>query len=415
MKYRTNTKFAVDNSSLLYLSLIRKDHTNSYRFTMLLKEDVCPEILQMAVDRIYRRFPTIIAGFYPGFFHYLQVPAKEPPQVQLDTGCLITMSREEIRECAYRVFYQGKAISIEAFHALTDGYGAIASFTTLVAEYLRLKHGVYIPVCNTLLDPASAPAGYELTDSYLEYEAGKPTLIPNRHSYQLPGDIPSSAGVYSSRLCVSVEDLLDAGHRLGGSMTALLSTVMADSIMDIQKKHTGGNNLPVRIMVPVDLRRMFPSRTLRNFILYAMPTMEPQDSVMPFQERLHSFGRQMCTEIEKTRLASIMAYHVKAQHNWLFRHIPRAMKCFFMRIVYRFCGEVNSSVTVTNLGNVQLPEEMTQFVDDIFVTLTPRRRSPYNCGILSFNGQTSITISRFSPEPELETVFTQKLNAVLRG
>lgn len=137
MNITTFSKFAIDNASILFLAQIRKDHTNSFRFSMTLTENISPETLQLAVDRVYRRFPTVIAGFYPGFFHYFQIPAKMPPQVMQDTGCLRTMTKKELRECAYRVLYKDKKVSIEAFHALTDGYGAIASFTTLVAEYLR--------------------------------------------------------------------------------------------------------------------------------------------------------------------------------------------------------------------------------------------------------------------------------------
>lgn len=412
---KATTSYAVDNSSLLYLSLIRKDHTNCYRFAITLSESVCPEILQLAVDRIYRRFPTIIAGFVPGFFHYLQVPAKMPPRVLEDPGTLITMSREEIARCAYRIYYQDKVISIEAFHALTDGYGAIASFTTLVAEYLRLKYGIRIPVEKTLLDVNESPAMHETVDSYLEQADEKPMLVPNRQSYQLPGALPTSDGIRSSRYCIPTGMLLGAAHRNGVSMTALISSIMADSIMDIQYRHLGsGKAKPVRIMVPVDLRRMFPSRTLRNFILYALPTMEPQDSRRPSREQMQDFAQQLQAQIEKARMASIMAYHVKAQRNWLFRHIPLVLKCAFMRIVYQFFGEVNSSVTVTNLGNLQLPEQMHPFVKDIEVILTPRRRSPYNCGVISYAGKVNINVSRFSREPELETVFFQKLSAILQ-
>lgn len=410
------TAYAVDNASLLYLSLIRKDHTNSFRFTMTLTEEVCPDTLQMAVDRIYRRFPTVIAGFYPGFFHYLQVPAKTPPHVRPDPGCLITMTRKEIRECAYRVYYSGKTVAIEAFHALTDGYGALASFTTLVAEYLRLKHGIQIPVKNTLMDLQEAPSTTETADAYLEYETGKPMLLPNRYAYQLPGQSPAADGVYTSRHRIPIQALLEASHRYGVSLTALLSSVMAESIMEIQQAHLGaGKAKPVRIMVPVDLRRMFPSRTLRNFILYALPTMEPQEQGRPFRDLIRSFGAQLHSQIEKVRMASIMAYHVKAQHNWLFRHIPLCIKCAFMRVIYQFFGEVNSSVTVTNLGNVQLPEQMQPFVETMDVILTPRRRSPYNCAVISYAGLAAITISRFSREPELEDVFFRKLHAVLQG
>lgn len=415
MEQTNITKYPVDNASLLYLSLIRKNHTNAYRFTMTLTEDICPETLQQAVDRIYRRFPTVIAGFYPDFFHYRQIPAKSPPQVQPDSGILRTMSAKEIRECAYRVLYSGKTIAIEAFHALTDGYGAIASFTTLTAEYLRLKHGIRIPVENTLMDLDTPPSPDELSDSYPDYEAGSPMLIPSRFAYQLPAHAPSSDGLFRSQLAIPTERLLDAAHRHGVSMTALVSAVMADSVMEIQKQHLGSHRAkPVRIMVPVDLRRMFPSRTLRNFILYALPTLEAGDSEMPLEKKIRSFADQLRSQIEHSRLASIMAYNVRAQQNWLFRHIPLSFKCAFLRLGYRFFGESNSSVTVTNLGNVQLPSEMQPYVTGMEVILTPRVRSPYSCAMISLNGQVWINISRFSHEPELEKIFFQKLHSVVQ-
>ena len=58
----------------------------------------------------------IFAGFRPGFFKYTQVQADIPPQVMPDPGCLITMTREEIERCAYRVYYQENRIIIERFH-----------------------------------------------------------------------------------------------------------------------------------------------------------------------------------------------------------------------------------------------------------------------------------------------------------
>lgn len=413
MKKTTFSQYAIDNASILYLSLIRKDHTNTYRFTMTLTEEVCPDILQMAVDRVYRRFPTVIAGFCPGFFHYFQVPAKTPPQVQPDPGCLITMTKEEIRKCAYRVYYQGKTIVIEAFHALTDGYGAIASFTTLVAEYLRLKYGVHIPVTETLVDIEQSPMLNELEDSYLDYEKGDPLHLPSRYAYQLPGGNADRDAVRTSKFTIPTRKLLDAAHRHGVSITTLLSSVMATSVMEIQQKHGSGQVQPVRIMVPVDLRRMFPSRTLRNFILYVLPTMEPQDREKPFSQLLRSFARQMHSQVEQERMASIMAYNVKTQRSWYFQIIPLFLKCALMRLIYRFFGESNSSVTVTNLGNVTLPEEMRDFVENIEVTLTPRVRSPYNCAIISYNGLLSINISRFPQKTELEEIFFRNLNAVL--
>ena len=325
------------------------------------------------------------------------------------------MTAEELRTCAYRVYYQENTIAIEAFHALTDGYGAIASFTTLVAEYLRLKYGISIPVTHTLIDLDELPADHETSDAYQIYQEGKPLLQPNRYAYQIPGQAVPSRMVQISNKTISTDRLLAVSRKYGVSMTALLSTVMAQSVMEIQRyHHPSGKIKPVRVMVPVDLRRMFPSKTLRNFILYALPTMEAEETALPLQDRLRSFREQMKQQIEHKRLASIMAYNVRAQKTWFFRLFPLVLKRMILRIGNRFFGEVNSSVTVTNLGNVTLPDEMAPYVSRIEVTLTPRLRSPYNCAVIAYSGALSINVSRFCPKPELETVFFRNLDLILQ-
>lgn len=60
-------EFAVDNISILFLARMCKTHTNSFRCSMTLKEPIRPELLQTAVNKIWKRFPSIIAAFRPGF------------------------------------------------------------------------------------------------------------------------------------------------------------------------------------------------------------------------------------------------------------------------------------------------------------------------------------------------------------
>ena len=405
------TTYAVDNSALLYLALMRKRHTNVYRFSMTMKETVDPDILQQAMERVYRRFPTIIAGFRRELLRFRVVPAASAPLVLPDPGILLPMTREEIENCAYRIFYRGKDIAYEGFHAAADGFGAVASFTTLVAEYLRLKGGMEIPVCNTLRDLQDGPMDHELEDSYLVHQEGDPMHLPSRYSYQLPG-VYNEPRVYPCARIYHTDAILAAARKHGVSMTSLLSGILASAIMDIQTHHTSRLK-PVRIMVPVDLRRMFGSRTLRNFILYALPTMEPGDEKLPIRELLHRFQSQLKEQLDPKRMAAIMAYNVRAQANFFFRAIPVGIQCALMRLAYRFFGESNSSITLTNLGNVQLPPEMASQVETMQCILTPRAGSPYNCAVIALNGKLTITFSRFCRQPELEATFFRKLEEVL--
>lgn len=405
------TTYSIDNSALLYLALMRRRHTNTYRFTITMRHEVDPGILQQAMERIYRRFPTVIAGFRREFFHYRVIPVTSAPLVLPDPGVLIPMSRKEIESCACRIFYREREISCEVFHAAADGYGALASFTTLIAEYLRLRHGAQIPVCSTLHHVDEAPMAHELEDSYLTHQDGPPLHLPSRYAYQLPGAY-TDPRVYTCSRLYHTDTILAASRKHGVSMTSLLSAILASSIMEIQNRNSTMRR-PVRIMVPVDLRKLFHSKTLRNFILYALPTMEPGDEALPLRELLHRFHTQLREQLDSRRMASIMAYNVRCQTSFFFRIIPLGIKCALLRLIYRFFGESNSSITLTNLGSLQLPEEMASQLETIRCTLTPRAGSPYNCAVIALNGRLAITFSRFCRQSELESIFFAKLDEIL--
>ena len=406
-------KFAIDNSAILYLALIRKHHTNIFRFTVTLAEPVNPELLQTAVDRVHHRFPTILAGFRPGFFQHTQVPAEKPPQVAPDPGLLINMTWKELAQCAYRVYYQDHHIIIEGFHGLTDGHGMVASFSTLTAEYLRLCYGTVLPEGYPVFDLTEEPKAEETEDSYLKYGSAKTLHLPSRYSYQLPGYDPKCGPVHRETLVYPVADLLKVARSYGVSITSLLSAVMAASIMELQHNRKKKKLRPVRIMVPIDLRKIFPSKTLRNFILYALPTMEVREHGRSIRDLAQSFSRQIKDHLNKDNLAGIIAYNVKTQNMPLFRLLPAKMKYALMRLAYRFFGESNSSLTMTNLGNIALPEAMLPYVQAVTLTMMPRMRSPYNCGMYSYKGNFFIQLCRFPEKSELEEIFSRKLGQAL--
>ena len=131
------------------------------------------------------------------------------------------------------------------------------------------------------------------------------------------------------------------------------------------------------------------------------------------RELLGRFQSQIKEQLAPRRMASIMAYNVRTQAHVLFRHIPMGIKCAVMRLAYRFFGESNSSITLTNIGNIQLPEEMAPHVERMQCILTPRAGSPYNCAVIALNGKLTITFSRFCRQPELEAVFFRKLDEIL--
>ena len=166
-------------------------------------------------------------------------------------------------------------------------------------------------------------------------------------------------------------------------------------------------------MVPIDLRKTFPSKTLRNIILYALPTMEVSEYGCNIRELAMRFAQQIKDHLRKENLGGIIAYNVRTQNSPLFRLLPSKAKCGMMRLAYRYFGESNSSLTMTNLGNMALPEVMIPYVESIILTMMPRVRSPYNCGMYSYNGNFFINLCRFPKESQIEEIFRRNLEKAL--
>lgn len=412
MKKRNHNTYVVDSVSILFLSLMRKEHTNSFRFSMELNEPVCPEILQEAVNVIWARFPSVVGCIKSGFFHYRQAQMDTPPVVRSDPGLLHTMTREELENRAFRVFYSGNTISIEVFHVLTDGYGAIATIVTLVAEYLQRKYNIVIPATQLRLDTTQAPAPEETEDSFLPLAKEKPWHLPSRFSYLPPRPADTNWNVRTASCSFETEKLLGVAHGYGVTLNTLLSAVMASALMQMQLRSPGKKLMPVRIMVPGNLRRMFGSRTLRNFSLYGLPTMEPEQRDCTLEELCLSFDAQLKSHFSREKMAAMSSYNVRMQNSWYFRILPWRLKGAAMRLGYRFFGESNSSLTLTNLGVVKLPEEMRAYVSDMQLSMTPRAGVPYGCAVLSFGDKLTINFSKFTDDRELESLFFGMLKAL---
>lgn len=63
-----STWYKLDLSAIVYPTLQRRDFSSVYRLSVLLKEEIKPEILQKAVDMTLPRFPTYKSAIRKGLF-----------------------------------------------------------------------------------------------------------------------------------------------------------------------------------------------------------------------------------------------------------------------------------------------------------------------------------------------------------
>ena len=161
-------------------------------------------------------------------------------------------------------------------------------------------------------------------------------------------------------------------------------------------------------MVPVNLRNIFPSKSLRNFSLYALTKTGP-DSIRSLNETAADIDSQMKEQLEKERLSAMMASNTVLKKNALLKRIPLKVKCFAVRTGFMLLGEKTSALTFSNLGRISFNESYADKIVRTDFILSPRLNSAYNCAVISCNDTVCINFSRTCSEPVLERIFFRRL------
>ena len=413
MAKKTDINFPLDISAILHMGTKLENYSNMFRQDIVLTEEVDPEILQQAVNNLAARFPTIIAGIHSGFFAHSIIPSEEVPKVMPDDRFMAVMSDEEIEECAIRIKYRGRRIAFECFHSISDGYGGFVFLHSLAAEYIHLKHGVSFTASDTLFLPEDPVRAEEVSDDYLRYAKRTGWFADRVKAYRMVKDTGDDPLIHHCTDAVDTELLLSVARRYGVSMTAFLVAVQIYTIFQFQKEDTEENRKStVRIMVPVDLRRVFPSISVRNFLLYVMPGVKLEYD-LTFPELVAEVATQMKELSTPKELLVIMSMNANLQRYWISKAIPLWIKEKIMRFGYSLFGEVSSTMTLSNLGVSMVPDELAPYIESEQSFLTPRLLSGTNCCVNSYGDKTYINATWRGEDTAFEDRFFANLREFL--
>ena len=408
---RSRVWMPLDNAALIFPAIRRKNWSNVFRQSITLTEEVDPALLQQAVDELMPRFPSFYLRLRRGVFWYYLEEVSSPPRVQEDYAYPLTfMTKREMGRCCLRVFCFKNRIAVEYFHVLSDGGGAMVYLKTLTARYLTLRYGTDIPATDGVLDVREAPDPGELEDSFQRYAADHPAFCPEAEAWRLPGKRELGRFMRLVTGVISSDAVRDLAHANGCTVTVLLAAVMAQCILAMQDERVPkGRQKPVKITIPVDLRRIFPSRTLRNFALTVNPGVDPRLGTYTLRELCDTFTHQLAAETTPQRMAGRIAENVEPQRNRLLKAVPVFLKTPVMRAVYDRRGERLGCLNISNLGVQALPEAMAPYVERMEFIIGVQYSYPNNCSVITCRGVTAISMLRSTQSPELERRFFSRL------
>lgn len=402
----------LDNAALIYPATMNRSWTALFRVSATLSEPVDPAILEKAQRAALNRCPSFCVKLRRGMFWFFLEHSTDMPAIQPDVGnpC-VRMRLSENDGFALRVRYYRNRIAVEFFHVLADGTGGLTFLNTLVAEYLRIRYGADIPESANVLDCALAPRPEETEDSFFKHSGDYAVSRGEPRAFHVQGTNVSDEYIGIITGSMAADDLISRAKQKGVSVTEYLTAVLLLSLDAIQRREVlrVKRYKPVKVCVPVNLRRFFPSVTLRNFANYVNPGFDPRLGEYTFDEVLGIVHHFMAMEATKKLLNLKITANVRSQQNIVLRVMPLFIKNAAMKLVYSRVGDAVSSTCFSNLGVVTLPPGMARYVTRMDFLLGPLASNRVCIAALTYGDTLRVNFTRTIAEPMLEREFFTRL------
>lgn len=395
-----NKWYKLDNAAKLFPAVTKSSNTSIFRISAVINEPIDPTLLQLAVDIVIKRFPTLAIKIHRGLFWHMVAQNEGQLKIEYEKEypcCPISMTASQY---LLRVIYYNCRISVEAFHSLTDGTGAIEFLKSLVFHYLVLT-GKTLDSEGLILLPDESPTKYEMEDSfdrYYQQKQVKANRFRQPKAYHVDGTPIEPFGHHITHGVVSSSKLNAAAKAAGATITAYLGAILVWSIYSQTMKY-GIYKEPIKILIPVNLRKIFPSVTLRNFFSVVNLGINVTEGIT-FESVLESISAQLKEKTTKESLETAIAENMKLERLLVARFIPLIIKTLVIKFGFSF-GERNKTITLTNMGHIKLPSMMLPFMDRLETILYPTTKAPVSCGVSSIGDRLTITFTRTIQETDI--------------
>ncbi len=393
----------LDNSAKLFPILSNKKFSTVFRLSVVLKEEIQPDILLLALSNTLNKYSSYKVKLKKGFFwYYLEYNSKEPTiEIENSYPCKY-IDKNENNDYLFKVTYFKNKINVDVFHSLTDGNSATDFFKELTYNYIELAH----PNESDFKTRGEKRVVENNTeDSYLKnYNKKLQGNASSKKAYLLKGQrLPLGAiGVIHGFL--DLEKLKEICKEKGVTITQYLTAVLMKSIYD-SKYEKQKSKKPIKICIPVNLKKYFPSTTLANFFSYITVEAECyKNKIQKFDEILefvkHDFKRRLTEE----EISKTMSANVKLGNHIIIRIIPLFLKIFTVKISYMEIRKY-TTITFSNIGRMGILPEYRNHIETFLFLLAPEQAERIKCSACSYENEMIFTFTSILKDVEVQKKF----------
>ncbi len=387
--------YSIDTAGNIFPAVQGEDNSSFFRIAAILKEPIDSALFQKAVEASFQRFSFFFVRLRRGvFWNYLEV-TKDLCTVQQEKDLPCSPIKiEKGKSNLIRFYYFQNRLTIEVSHIITDGTGCFELLKAVLYSYITQKEGFFDNE-GKIISLDSIPTIKDYESSFSRYTDLSKSVKKQKRgvhkSYRIKGFIPLEKGTNVITGCASIQSVKVVSKQYGTTITGYLCALLMFSIYSARIKYEK-NKRPLVVAVPANLRKLFPSESLRNF--FAVPnicyTFTP---LTTFENVIESVNEQMKNLFSKENMENELRKYASYQGNTLASLVPLGIKKVFLKLGFSLFGESKKSITLTNLGLADFPAEMQKHIEHLEFILYPTKRSPMNVAVASFSDTLSISFS----------------------
>lgn len=395
--------FSLDDSAKIYPMSLEHGNMPLFRLSAYMAKDVIPELLQMALTFTIKRFPSFATTLKKGiFWHYLDTSKRRfVIHEENDTPCQpLKVGRSGSQ--SFRVIYYKNRISVEFFHVLTDGVGGMEFLKVLLSEYVRLT-GTTILDRGSIFDVHATPEIEEMRNEFARIPHSSSTSgLINKRVLQMNGSLSRVKPNQIIHFKMDSTKLRAKAKEYNTTVTIYLLALMFQVIKASTDSLTGD----VSVQVPVNMRKYYPSKTLRNFAMYSSIKMDIAE-IKTTSELIESITEQLADKGSKEKMSEMVTSANKIVTS--IKLIPLFIKLPIAKKLYGFLGDQAFTSTLSNLGVIDMPKEYFEHILSMDFVLGTAPNNRAICGLITYNNVTTLSISKMTKDPTFEEKYYELL------
>lgn len=397
----------LDNSAKIFPISTGKRYSTVFRISVLLTEKINQQALEQAVSQALAKYESFRVRMRNGFFwNYLEYNPKEPiVEQEKDYPCQYINPRTN-HDYLFKVTYFDQKINIDIFHSLTDGNSGTNFFKEIIYHYLEIIH----PDDFTEEIRGNRKIDYSIEDSYLKnYDKKAKGNASSAKAYRLKGKKLTLGAVSTIHEIIDLEQLKEVSKKEGATVTQYLTAVLIYVIYQENYLKNKGKK-PIKICIPVNLKKYFPSNTIANFFSYITVIAEMEKQGLTNFEKILAFVKQEFKErLTPEEIQRTMSFNVKLGINPFIKMIPLVIKKPIVRLTYMEIRKYTTT-TFSNIGRIGIIGKYQKYIQEFFMLIAPEPVEKVKCAACSFENKMVMTFTSVLKEGSLEKGFYEFLS-----